>query len=214
MSEAYYFDESIFTTGESFLPFNHVNVYNKADRFLVERANLQMGYEVQCEQSRQQRYLQYQLPEQEPKSLPDVVVNLNPKKPCRGINIYSFNIANNRIEKTISFNQIKVSNASIVESDMKPVMIEEYTPNSIYTVGDLTPFESAIMIKYYTINNANVTITQHLYLTIEKFFDNVRNWFDYKSNGSIQNQYGEIWFENKIINVPLMFADPTVVDIY
>jgi len=219
MANNFYFDESIFTTGESFLPFNHVNVYNRADAYLVEKLKLQIGYDDECIykelKSKNIKIVEMgatlaNISAKDASKLASIAVNLNPRKPCRGINVYSFNLANNRIEKTINFNQIHVSDG--ISND--PITIAEYIPETIYTVGDLTPFESAIMIKYYTINNPNVYITRHLYNTIERYFDNVREWFNYKPIGIIQNALGELLYKNQIINVPDITISDEEMNIY
>ncbi|AYP97960.1 GrBNV gp97-like protein-like protein [Mauternbach virus] len=219
MSDNFYFDESIFTTGESFLPFSHVNVYNRADAYLVEKVKLQVGFDDECVynelKSKNVNMLEMsanltKMNDKQTNKLDTLSINLNPRKPCRGINVYSFNLANNRIEKTINFNQVYVSDGI----SNNPITIADYVPETIYTVGELTPFESAIMIKYYAINNADVSITRHLYNTIEQYFDNVREWFNYKPIGVIQNSNGELLYKNEIINVPNITISDEEMGIY
>lgn len=281
-----FFDETIFVNGENFIPFKQVNVYNRADAFLVERLGLTFNdanneclsstlrnsksvTNIPYNSNSQSLNLPQQasmktttlssttnmkpipairrrlitnplsttstttiselvkkpLPKSQLSTIPSKVpqighlptneisqmkfaqtpVNLNPRNPCRGINIYSFNIANNRIEKTIGFNQIIIVDAN---AQTVPIIIDEFVPDSIYDVGELTAFESAIMIKYYAINNPNVYITRHLYRKIVKYFDDRRDWFNYKPIGIVENSRHELIENNTIINIPNVdFAD-------
>lgn len=214
MENVYYFDETIFTTAETFIPFNRVNVYNRADEYLATRSRLQINSDSECEPRKNQTRT-IVLPignaisestADEKSKLANAIVNLNPRKPCRGINMYTFNITNTRIEKTINFNQITVADSE----NHTPIFIGEHIPESIYTVGDLTNFESAIMVKYFAINHANVCISRHLYTSIVKYFDTKREWFNYLPIGVIQKKNKELVYQNRIINVP----DIKISDVY
>lgn len=204
MTASYYFDETIFTTSESFIPFHQINVYNRADEYLVERAQLNVVKDYDCQMVQPSSRVVLKtlntttINDDIKNELTKVVANLNPRRPCRGINIYSFNLTNNRIEKTTNFHQIGISD----NSRGTPIFIGEHIANSIYTVGDLTSFESAIMIKYFAINHDGVYVTRHLYNEIIDFFDQQRDWFNYKSIGVVQKLNKELILDNKILNVP------------
>lgn len=178
-----YFDETIFTFGESISPYKKINVFNTADAFLVARQNIQVGYDCATTE--------------ESDNTPSV--NLNPRGPCMGINIYSLGSLNKKIEKCVDFNQISVYDGETT-LDLK---VGDHIPGSIYTVGSLSPFESAIMIKFYAINHSDVYITRHLYNYIKKYFQDNRSWFNYNSLGIVQNDQKELIFEDDIINVPI-----------
>ncbi|ACH96174.1 GrBNV_gp97-like protein [Oryctes rhinoceros nudivirus] len=188
-----YFDEAIFTHGETLLDFPKINVYNKADAFLVAKQNIEVGNACASIETSQQ-------------ASDSIAVNLNPRGLCMGINIYSMNPTNKKIKKLVNFNQISVFDGE----SPTPIDIAEYKPNQIYTVGSLTALESAIMLKYYAINNPNVYITRHLYLFVKKYFQDSRAWFNYKSIGIVQNHNRELVMDDEILNVPIVtfYSDP------
>lgn len=197
-----YFDETIFTTGESLVEYSKINVFNDADAYLVAKQNIEVGYNCdpfdgsQTEEKVSDENGRY-------------IVNLNPRSPCIGINIYSMIPANKQIKKLVDFNQISVYDGETTTE----IGIGEHIPGSIYTVGTLTPFESAIMIKYFAINNTDVYITRHLYRFIRKFFDDNRSWFNYNAVGVVQNHNNELIFDDEIINIPVVTYSGYAVDL-
>lgn len=192
MSDSY-FDETIFTYGESLVGFPKINVYNKADAFLVSKQNIEVCNLCSSIDTSQQ-------------ASDSIIVNLNPRGLCMGVNIYSMNPTNKKIKKLVNFNQISVFDGE----SPTPIEIEEYNPDQIYTVGSLTTLESAIMLKYYAINNPNVYISRHLYLFVKKHFQDNRAWFNYKSIGIVQNHNRELVMDDEILNVPIVtfYSDP------
>lgn len=186
-----YYDETIFTDARTLLKYNNteVNAFNRADIYLLERANISIGSKCDGRNTESSEDDQSNA----------TVVNLNPRRPCRGINIYTLSIVNKKISQVEPFNQITVFQG---ESNT-PLSLNEYIPNTIYTVGNLTSFESAILIKYYAINNKNVTITRDLYTFIRKHFQDQRSWFNYNDVGIIQNENKELIQNMDIVYIPI-----------
>ncbi|ATY70244.1 GrBNV gp97-like protein [Tomelloso virus] len=183
-----FFDETIFTFGESFSDFTRVNVYNDADAYLVKRQGIEYGQDC--------------LPRTNEK-----IANLNPRSVCAGTNMYSMDPTNKPIKKMVNFNQINVYNG---ETTM-PMKIGEHQPGQIYTVGQLTSFESAIMLKYYAVNNSDVYITNHLHSFVSKHFIDHRAWFNHLPIGIVQNHKKELILNGDIVNVPILsFASDPV----
>lgn len=100
-----------------------------------------------------------------------------------------------------------------------PVSLEEPRVNVVYTVSeDLTPFEMAVMIKYYAISNSRVFVTEILYHTISRYFEDKRKWFDRSSTAAekladytIRNGYCELIQNGTLLNVPsLEISGPPV----
>lgn len=106
-------------------------------------------------------------------------------------------------------------------AETRPVAHEEHRPNAVYTVnGDLTPFEMAVMIKYYAVNDtrheqqqqqqqSQVFVTDHLYHTIAPYFADQRKWFDRSTGGAaklpdytIRNGLCELIRNGTLLNVP------------
>lgn len=187
-----WFDETIFTNGFSIKDYDTIIVSNKADKYLVERLGKTacMGTEnsIKCEST---------------------IINLNPRVPCKDINIFTINKSNKQVLETVSFNQI-----SVIDADVNVTRIDfgEHKEGNIYTVGTLNSIESAIMIKYFAIN-APIFITKHLYHFIHKQFKDKRQWFLFNTdiNGKIQNSRGELTDNNEIIELlNLSYTGPSV----
>lgn len=201
LSPSGYFDETIFTDGLTFLTnsYGTVNAFNNADRYLLSRLGVKVGGDCSGDTTK---------PIRDQNEI--IIVNLNPRRPCRGINIYSMDMLNknnSQIQQVVAFNQI-----SIFDGDTNiSIYIGEHVEGNIYTVGRLTSFESAIMIKYFAINNS-IFITRHLFNFIKKHFQDHRSWFNYKTIGIVQNTNGELVdSNNKIINIPdLSISQPAV----
>lgn len=195
-----YFDETIFTHAETLHgEFTKINVYNAADAYLVYKQGLVAG--DGC------------IPFDENNSsleTDEIVANLNPRSPCMGVNIYSLMPLNLQINKMVMFNQISVYDGETTT----PLEIGEHQPGQIYTIGTLTEFESAIMLKYFAINNSDVYVTKHLYSYVKKYFQDNRSWFNYNSIGVVQNHNKELIFDDEIINVPNVTLFSEAIDIY
>lgn len=201
LSPSEYFDETIFTDGTTFLmnSYGTVNAFNNADRYLLGRLGITVGDDCSGDTTKPV------IDQNE-----TIIVNLNPRRPCRGINIYSMDMLNknnSQIQQVVSFNQI-----SIFDGDTNvPIYIGEHVEGNIYTVGSLTSFESAIMVKYFAINNS-IFITRHLFNFIKRHFRDHRSWFNYNSIGIVQNTNGELVdSNNEIINIPdLTISQPAI----
>lgn len=172
-----YFDETIFTSGESLFKYPEINAYNDADEYLLKRQNIPVG---------------------SPDEITSTGVNLNPRHPSLGIDIYSINNNNISNGKNVPFNQILIYDGETTT----PIVIGEHVSGQIYTVGQLTSLESAIMLKFYAVNNPNVYITKHLYAYVEPYFQDARGWFRETSIGITQNNKKELILNNEILNIP------------
>lgn len=190
-----YYDETIFTDARTFRKYSEVNVFNLADKYLFARANIQTYSTCETggdDDNGEQCTLK--------SGMVNSIVNVNPRRPCRGINIYTLNINNKKIAQTEPFNQITVFQGESVE----PLTLDEYVPQTVYTVGRLTPLESAIIIKYYAINNAGVLITRHLFGLIKEYFNDQRSWFTYQDIGIVQNAKKELVRNMDYLNLPIL----------
>lgn len=112
------------------------------------------------------------------------------------------------------------SPTSLADGEPQPITLSEFRDNTVYTVNDeLSPFEMAIMIKYYAVNDHHaVFVTDHLYHTISRYFVDQRRWFD-RGVGSLQklrdytirNSYCELIRDGALLNVPpLAISGPAV----
>lgn len=200
MAESY-FDETIFTYGESLTDFSKINVFNKADSYLVQKQGIDVGDSCTPVDNNNSNSF---------KSTGEIIVNLNPRGACMGLNLYSLMPTNKKIKKLVSFNQISVFDGETTT----PIEIGEHKSGEIYSVGLLTKFESAIMLKYFAINNSDVYITRHLYNFVKKYFQDTREWFNYNSIGVVQNHNNELMFEDEIINVPnvTIYSDAVIIN--
>lgn len=190
-----YYDETIFTDGRSIQKYSQVNAFNRADTYLLELAGIvAIGYK--CDGRTEKST--------------NAIANINPRQPCRGVNIYTLNMMNKKISQVEPFNQITIHNGI----DGIPIDLAAYTPETIYTIGDLTSFESAIIVKYYAINNENVTITRSLYNFIKHHIQDQRSWFVNINDtdiGYIQNENKELIHNNQIVSVPInTFSGPEI----
>lgn len=185
MSE--YFDETIFTDGRS-LNYSRINAANQADVYLLQRLNIERG--IGCQTA------QLQLNNSCP--INNLIVNLNPRLPCKGINIYTMNLNNKRSVQLEPFNIITVRDGET----NTPIYIGEHVNGNIYTVGDLDAFTSAIMIKYFAINH-EIQITVHLQNYISKYFRDHRIWFKQDTTGITQTLNGMLIDEvGRPYNIP------------
>lgn len=205
-----YFDETIFTDARSFFEDDHVDgvnlkkshiiVSNRADKYLIEQRHKLLADTKPC------RTIESLLDDDEICE----IVNINPKIPCFGVNIYTMNMSNAEIRQVEKFHQIKViddENATTTFVDLT-----EYNPDAIYQLSQkLTTFESAIMIKYYAVNNPDVKITRLLGNAIYRYFVDKRSWFKRTPNGIVQNHYGELILNTEVVNIPLLeISSPSI----
>lgn len=110
-------------------------------------------------------------------------------------------------------------NAANVMLETVPIGLEEPRANAVYTVSaDLSPFEMAVMVKYYAIQGGPVFVTEILYHNIVRFFADKRKWFDRSSTAAekltgytIRNGYCELVQNGTLLNVPnLAVSGPPV----
>lgn len=209
---AIYFDETIFTDARSLsidgadddeisvvagkLKNSHIIVSNRADKYLIEQRHNMVADNKPC------RTIESILDNDDNSRICDII-NINPKIPCIGSNIYTMNMTNAHIQQVEKFNQIE-----IIENEDIPttfIDLEEYNPDTVYQLSHkLTAFESAIMIKYYAINNSNVKITRLLGNAIYRYFVDKRSWFKHSPNGIIQNHYSELLLNGELVDIPLL----------
>lgn len=213
-----YFDETLFTDarsliidiGESEIQKAYITVSNNADKYLLETLhNLTANKAMPCrpiEESLMPPPSNANSSDNDQNDSPVCnIININPKIPCIGINIYTLNMSNIQIQQIETFNQIIVMENDNFKDDSNPIeslTLDEYKQNVIYNIGKLTPFEMAIMIKYYAINNANIRITRLLYNAIRKYFIDKRSWFKRSDIGIVQNHYSELMIRNELVNAP------------
>lgn len=154
-----YFDESIFTdTAFTLIPFDFISVTNRADAWLVEKLGKQVIKSF-CTNSLTGDG-----------SIPtEKIANLNPHIPCIGTNLYSLNNTDLESLIVVPFYQISVIN----DNGRQSVEISDnYIDSEIFTVNpNLTNFEQAIMIKYYS-KKSSIMIDYKLYEVVKKHIKN------------------------------------------
>lgn len=228
MTLSVYFDETIFSDGFSLRRYPNVNVFNEADRYLADRLGKRVAYGCAAQNnnnnndngddgsiSSSSEFLMQSATGSNPP-----VVNLNPRIPCAGINLYTMDPLNKLPLLTVPFNRIGVIDVRLEDSDAKPpsavvpVYVGEHVEGNVYTVNrNLGSFESALMIKYFAVN-APIFITKHLYNDIEHHFvdgGDRRQWFDtnalaHLANSVTQNHRGELVrsSDGEIVDVPFV----------
>lgn len=168
-----YFDETLFVDARSILDFiknsktpskYRVNVWNHVDMYLLNNFNIKFTMHG-CESSSSSSVnpnsdLLFEIDDDEALK----IININPIKPCIGTNIYTIDMYNKKINQTEFFHQIEVVDENLIElQKYMPVSLDSYQPDVVYNMGLLTPLETALMLKYYAINNDKVRITRLLY---------------------------------------------------
>lgn len=181
MTLSVYFDETIFSDGFSLRRYPNVNTFNEADRYLAERLGKRVSYSclTTADNDDEGGFLM-----QSDDSSPPPV-NLNPRIPCAGINVYTMDALNKLSLLSVPFNRIGVIDVQLEDSgtvpppSVVPIYVGEHTEGNVYTANPkLGSFESAVMIKYFAVN-APIFITKHLYNDIEHHFaGDRRQWFD------------------------------------
>lgn len=192
-----YFDESIFTDcGFTLKPYDAISVTNRADAWLVGK----LGKPII------KSFCTDVLATINENNLPtEKIANINPRVPCIGTNIYTLN--NTALETLIivPFFQITVmsrgstataaaaaGNSSIGDSSLlgkQPVQLsDDFDPSIVFTINeDLTNYEHAIMIKYYSKKSA-IKIDHKLYNSIRKHL---------KTKGQVLFKFDDIFSEHK-----------------
>lgn len=199
---ASYFDETIFRDARTLGKFVEVNAFNRADVYLLEKSGIVATSHCSL-QAKQDSACDNRVDKA------NSIANVNPIRPCRGTNIFTMDMLNKGLAQVEPYNQITVYQGE----SSQPIDIADYIPQVVYTVGGLTSFESAIMIKYYAINFKGVTITRHLFALIKKHFNDHRSWFNYHDIGITQNQHKELLQGKNIINAPLTTIYGPAIDL-
>lgn len=153
-----YFDESVFDDiGFTLKSYDLISVTNRADEWLIRKLG-KTPIKSYCTNPNDSR------------SVPtDKIANLNPHIPCIGTNLYSLD--NNALESLIvvPFYQVSVT-TSIGLQKLK--ITDTFDESETFTINpELTAFESAVMIKYYSKKKA-ITIDSKLYELAHKFIKN------------------------------------------
>lgn len=195
-----YFDESIFVDGWVFKNARNaypISVFNKADSFILKNV--------------------HNIPVTETCQVGDNAYSINPINPCARINIYSLD---NRHSSTYNIYPrtliTVIHDSAIIDLPIRKIdLILLCDERCVYEVNpDLSPLESAIMLKFYSLQIANndrysnlkncLNITSTLYHKVMFWFDNDKYpWFSFdRSNLSIRNFNGEHIYKNVIINDP------------
>lgn len=154
-----YYDESIFTNGFLYDFFEVINTTNGADKYLVERHLKKTAMDI-CSVGEGS----------------SCRINLNPISPCRGLNVYTMDSFNKEVRQTVRYHQIRVRPPNY-EGNVQ-IYIGEHVEGNVYTVSrnGLTPFESAVMIKYFACNVV-IFIDWPLYEIVSPHFRDSRSWF-------------------------------------
>lgn len=175
-----YYDESIFANGFSVRNYELFWVTNDADRFLVGR----LGKRI--------------VDEGDVCSRTDVV-NLNPRVPCVGINLYTMNSYNKAVIRQLPYNSVTVSRDAR-ERKVVPVYVGEVAADGLADsiLYDISPrlddFTAAVMIKYFSIHSA-INITPRLYSIISRHFEEPIKRFEFDESGQpglVQLTNGEL----------------------
>lgn len=154
-----YFDESVFDdVGFTLKSYDMISVTNRADEWLIRKLG-KTPIKSYCTK-----------PNNSNSNVPTKkIVNLNPHIPCIGTNLYSLD--NTALESLIvvPFYQVSVTNSI----GLQPIKITDvFADAEVFTINpELTSFESAIMIKYYSKKKA-ITIDLKLYELVRKFIKN------------------------------------------
>lgn len=168
------FNDSIFISHFNFHPYQQINVFNNADKFLVDKAGLPTSSSCRLQVKGREQHLSS-----------SKILNINPKNICRGTNLYTLNMRNKRLTHVAPFSPITVYDDNVAtEKTATPLVIGEFHPELLYDVNfHLSSFESAVMLKYYATNNDNVHITRGLFTFASRHFNSdKRKWFSIKSD--------------------------------
>lgn len=156
-----YFDESVFDdVGFTLKSYDSISVTNRADEWLIQKLG-KIPIKSSCTRLTNKSGVG-DIPTEK-------IANLNPHIPCIGTNLYSLD--NYALESLIvvPFYQVTVTNSNGTQILN---ITDEFDEAAVFTNNsDLTPFESAIMIKYYSKKKA-ITIDHKLYELIHKFVKN------------------------------------------
>lgn len=194
-----YYDESIFANGFTIRNYSRVHASNDADRYLARRLGKELVDESAACSSRD-------------------IVNLNPRLPCAGINLYTMNIYNKSILRHLPYHSIHVTRDS-TDRVRVSIYIGEPRPDYdrvLYDVGALDDFATAIMVKYFSVSSP-ISVTPGLYAIISRYFEDPsrRFYFDETNGGSglVQLANGEFLHNAEPIqddSLTLNFSGPPI----
>lgn len=249
-----YFDETLFQDGRSLKQYSNLSVYNKADAYIAKRHGFKVNMPLNngiANQPNTRCFIESNNTVDPTLCLK--LVHINPPNLCYGITVYTMDATNKRIRQQINFNPITVmvGDQQLTEkttttvcqrqnnnsdNNIVPISIDEPKNNNVYTVNaQMTPFESAIMLKYFAANTTEIKITEHLYSITQGYFEGNRKWFkqqqqqqqqvsntdnnDEPSSSSSQiaqivwqNKKGELRYKQQILNLPTLtnLSGPTI----
>lgn len=154
-----YFDESVFDdVGFTLKSYDSISVTNRADEWLIRKLG-KNPIKSFCTKAINSSA-----------NVPTAkIANLNPHIPCIGTNLYSLD--NTALESLIvvPFYQVSVTNSSGVQLID---ITDDFDDTQIFTINpEITAFESAVMIKYYSKKRA-IKIDYDLYDSVRKFIKN------------------------------------------
>jgi len=202
------FDETIFTDARTLKIYNdQIEVNNRIDAFLLSRFDIPYNYVGRPEQSSTMVTQSTNSCTAMPNA--NVKIYINPTRPAMGLNIYTINMLNKRINQIEHINQIEVLDETVssMEVDLKYIELDvtkDYNPQGVYTISSsLTTYEMALLVKFYAISYEHVRISRSLFALINHIFKDQRNIFAYNRNGIVQNRKKELIYKNELIEIPL-----------
>lgn len=200
-----YYDESIFGSGFTIRDYRTVYVNNEADRYLASRLDKRVTLATERTN---------ECVTGEPGA-----INLNPRLPCAGTNLYTMNAYNKPIVRHVPHYPIRVTRDRS-ERRVVPVYVGEPLARSDAAADSilhdtnprLDDFSSAVMIKYFSVSSL-VNITYRLYTTICRHFeDGLKRFYfdneigDEQRPGLVQLVNGELLIDNiPAFNAELVF---------
>lgn len=196
-----YFDESVFIDGWVFKNARNaypISVFNRADSFILKTVHNISVIET-CQ-------------------IGDNAYSLNPINPCARVNIYSLDNRHSSTHNVYPRTLITViHDSAIINLPIRKIdLVSLIDETCVYDANpDLSSLESAIMLKFYSLQIANsddaypnlnnrLYITATLYHKVMFWFESDKHpWFYFdRSNISIRNVNGEYIYKNSIINDP------------
>lgn len=232
MNFTIYYDETLFQDGRSLKQYSNLLVYNKADAYIAKRNGFQVNMPLNSGVMNQANTSCFidaaknknfnsanKAYEQMDPQLCSKLIHINPPNLCYGINVYTMDPTNKRVQQNVesspitvwllteSYNQPRVCQLTgkLIHDDfydkLTPLSIDEPNINKIYTVNSqLAPFEMAIMLKYYAINYKDVKITEHLYRVVHSYFDYTdTTWFKFSTpDAMVAEKMNPILWQNLV----------------
>lgn len=184
-SGALFFDETIYTTGLTLVRFprDRVRTFNRADAFIVD-----LFYNDSDAGDNDVGAAATKTPTADRFA---AQLNVNPLQPGRGTDVYTMELRN-RVHRTMAIIPKPITVVAPAQRTwpVQPIALDTLRSGVVYEPSDeLTPFESAIMLKYYALNaaepNQTVRILPTLYFEVRSFFGtDARCWFERAEQGA------------------------------